>query len=66
MLNKGKKTHLGRLLPPGILKAKVTNRVDRYFAKKPADKVRAEKTLYPYLAASALYAAQGNGIRPWD
>jgi hypothetical protein len=43
-------------LPPGVLKENVTKLVEDQFAKNPKEKAKAEKILYPYLAASALYA----------
>jgi hypothetical protein len=43
-------------LPPGDLKAKVAKLVEERFAKYPKEKTKAEKILYPYLAASTRYA----------
>jgi hypothetical protein len=49
-------------LPPGVLKEKVSKLVNERFAVIQEDKIKAERLLYPYLAASALYATRWR----WD
>lgn len=49
-------------LPPGDLKAKAVKLIEERFVKKPKGKTKAEEILYPYLAASTLYATQWK----WD
>jgi hypothetical protein len=49
-------------LPPGVLKDKAAKLVEDRFAKNPKEKAKAEKILYPYLAASVLYATRWQ----WD
>jgi hypothetical protein len=44
------------------LKEKAIKLVEDHFANHPKEKAKAEKILYPYLAASALYACRWK----WD
>ncbi|HTD14587.1 MAG TPA: hypothetical protein VK673_05380 [Chthoniobacterales bacterium] len=43
-------------LPPGKLKESASKLLEDHFTKNPKEKPKAEKILYPYLAASATYA----------